>query len=94
MNSGGSGRTWVWPGATMLAPRKGGNIPRRHRNAAASSSCGQLILREQKYSVPSSAISTRPLRRWNGVEHAAVSIACEEQRIEAAGEAPSSIRRI
>ena len=42
----------------------------------------QWILREQKCSVPSSAISTRPPRRWNGASTPSVSIALVEQRIE------------
>ena len=53
-----------------------------------------LILREQKCSLPSSAIGTRPSRHWNGVSGPAASIAFTNSPSNAAGEAPSSIRRM
>jgi hypothetical protein len=56
--------------------------------------CLHLISREQKCSVPSSAISTRPFRHWNGVSGPAASIALKNSPSNAAGEAPCSIRRM
>lgn len=97
MNSAGRGSTCWWPGATRLAPRKlwKYSIPPSERRRLEH--CGQWILREQKCSVPSRAISTRPPKRWNGAgapPPAAVSTAEKNTPSNAAGDAPSSIRRI
>jgi hypothetical protein len=91
MNSGGRGRTCLWPGATMLAPRKAWkySVPPSERRRVEH--CSPLILREQKCSVPSSA---RPSRHWNGVSGLAASIAFMNSRSNTAGVAPSSIRRM
>ena len=82
MNSGGSGRTCWWPGATMLAPRNAWkySVPPSERFRVEQR--GQWILREQKCSVPSSAINTRPSRRRNGSSTPSVGDRFEEQRIE------------
>ena len=84
----------MWPGATMLAPRKAWkySVPPSERRRVEH--CSHLILREQKCSLPSSAISTRPSRHWNGVSGPAASIAFTNSPSNAAGEAPSSIRRM
>jgi hypothetical protein len=96
MNSGGSGRTWLCPGATKLAPRKAWkySIPPSARRRVEQ--CGQWILREQKCSLPSSAMSTRPPRRWNGPSAVAARVAKPRQNSpsKAAGATPSSINRM
>jgi hypothetical protein len=53
-----------------------------------------VILREQKYSLPSSAISTLSSRQRNGVSGPAVSIAWKNSPSNAAGAALSNIRRM
>jgi hypothetical protein len=60
------GRTDLRPGATRVAPRKAWkySVPPSQRRHVEH--CRHLILHEQKCSVPSSTISTRPPRRWNG----------------------------
>jgi hypothetical protein len=94
MNSGGSGNTWWWPGATRVAPRKAWKCSTPPSERRRVEHCGQLILREQKYSVPSSAINTRSPRHWNRVSGPAALMARMNRWSNAAGEAPSSIRRM
>ena len=55
---------------------------------------GQWILREQKCSVPSSAIKTLPSRRRKGSSTPSVAIALKNNGSNASGGAPSSIWRI
>ena len=78
----------MWPGATTLAPRKEWkySVPPSERRRVEH--CGQPILREQKCSVPSSAISSRPPRRWNADRPSAaamVSSALRNSPSKAAG---------
>jgi hypothetical protein len=78
----------------MLAPRKAWkySVPPSERFRVEQR--GQWILREQKCSVPSSAINTRPFRRWNGSSTPSVAIVLKNSGSNAAGGAPSSISRI
>jgi hypothetical protein len=71
-----------WPGATRLASRKARkySVPPSERRRVEH--CSHLILREQKCSVPLSAIATRPARHWNGVSGPAASIALMNKPIE------------
>src|SRR3954463_1061219 len=64
MNSGIMGKAMAWPGATTVPASMAWSfsvlpLPRRRVRH-----CGQPSFCEQKYSVPSSAISTRPPSRW------------------------------
>jgi hypothetical protein len=94
INSGGKGSTCVCPGATTLAPRKAWKHSTPPSERRRVEHCGHLILREQKYSLPSSAINTRSPRRWNRVSGPAASMARMNRPSKAAGETPSSIKRI
>jgi len=89
MNSGGSGRTCLWPCATMLAARKAWKYSMPPSARRRVEHCPHLILREQKCSVPSSAIGTRPSRHRNGVNDPAAAIAFMNSPSNAAGVAPS-----
>jgi hypothetical protein len=78
--------------AVLAAVLRRRNMPSSERRRVEH--CGQLILREQKYSVPSSAINTRPPRQWNRVSGPAALMARMNRGANAAGGAPSSIRRM
>ena len=78
----------------MLAPRKPWkySVPPSERRRVEH--WLQWILREQKYSLPSSAMSTRSPRHWKRASGPAFSMARMNSPSNAAGEAPSSIRRM
>src|SRR6476469_2183360 len=64
MNSGSSGTTWAWPGATMVAHTIVWKCSVGWPARVHLEQFGQWILVERWYSVPSSAISTcEPSRR-------------------------------
>ena len=75
MNAGGSGNTCWWPDATMLAPRKAWKYSVPPSDRLRVEQRGQWILREQKCSVPSSAIRIWPSRRLNGSSTPSVPMA-------------------
>ena len=96
--SGGSGKTCLWPGATMLAPRKVWkySVPPSERFRVEHRA--HRILREQKCSVPSTAINVRPANgpsgRRNGSSTPAAAIVLKNRGSNADGGAPSSIWRM
>jgi hypothetical protein len=94
MNSGGRGRTYLWPGATRVVLTKAWKYSAPPSERRRVEHCRHLILREQKCSVPSSTISTRPPRHWNGASGQGASIALMSSPSNAARAAASSLRRI
>ena len=94
MNSGGSGRTWCGPAQRWKRPGRHGSIRCRRRSAAGSSSARNGSCANR--SAPSRPARSASGRRAVGTVRVApsVSIALKNSGSNAAGEAPSSIRRI